>query len=71
MMELDADGQGQDNSSYLFVRFLGQAHKYNLRGQYFYPNKRKAEIPTANLLDIPPVEWTAFVDYYMDSKTKK
>ncbi|RYR78687.1 hypothetical protein Ahy_A01g003536 [Arachis hypogaea] len=70
-MELDADGQGRDNESNLFVRFLGQAHIYNLRGQYFYPNKRKAEILLANPSDIPPVEWIAFVDYYMDPKTKK
>ncbi|XP_057758203.1 uncharacterized protein LOC130977851 [Arachis stenosperma] len=125
MTELDADGQGRDNSSNLFVRFLGQvahriifcpifikrwdkmpedntkrqwklieenfefdyaasvkwalktlgdrwkAHKYNLRGEYFFLNKRKAEILAANPSDIPPVEWTAFVDHYMDPKTKE
>ncbi|RYQ92042.1 hypothetical protein Ahy_B09g098146 [Arachis hypogaea] len=125
MIELAADGQGRDNSSNLFVRFLGQvarriifcpisikswdkmpedntkrqwklieenfefdyaagvkwalrtlgdrwkAHKYNLRGEYFFPNKRKVEILAANPSDIPPVEWTAFVDHYIDPKTKK
>ncbi|RYQ91923.1 hypothetical protein Ahy_B09g097987 [Arachis hypogaea] len=47
--------------------------KWTLRtlGQYFYPNKRKIEILITNLLDIPPVEWTSFVNHYMDSKTKK
>ncbi|RYR78308.1 hypothetical protein Ahy_A01g003063 [Arachis hypogaea] len=88
------DGQGRDNGSNLFVRFLGQenfefdyaasvkwalrtlgdrwkAHKYNLRGEYFFPNKRKAEILAANPSDIPPVEWTDFVDHYMDPKTKE
>ncbi|RYR20696.1 hypothetical protein Ahy_B03g065917 [Arachis hypogaea] len=98
MMELDADGQGRDNGSNLFVRFLGQillqenfefdyaagvkwtlrtsgdrwkAHKYNLRGEYFFSNKRKAKILAANPSDIPPVEWTAFMDHYMDPKTKE
>ncbi|RYR78317.1 hypothetical protein Ahy_A01g003078 [Arachis hypogaea] len=93
-MELDANGQGRDNGSNLFVRFLGQknfefdyvagvkwalrtlgdrskAHKYNLRGEYFFPNKRKAKILAANPSNIPPVEWTTFVDHYIDPKTKK
>ncbi|RYQ79277.1 hypothetical protein Ahy_Scaffold6g107985 [Arachis hypogaea] len=123
-MELDADGQGRDNGSNLFVRFLGQvarriifcpisikrwnkmpkdntkrlwelieknfefdyaacvkwalrtlgdrwkAHKYNLQGKYFFLNNRKAEILAANPSNIPPVEWTAFVDHYMDPKKK-
>ncbi|RYR19906.1 hypothetical protein Ahy_B03g064835 [Arachis hypogaea] len=33
-----------------------KTYKYNLRGQYFYPNKRKAEILDANFSDIPPIE---------------
>ncbi|RYR60062.1 hypothetical protein Ahy_A04g017153 [Arachis hypogaea] len=45
-------------------------HKYNLRGLYFYPNKRKTKILTANSSDIPLVKWTVFVDHYKDSKTK-
>ncbi|XLT09817.1 hypothetical protein HN51_055610 [Arachis hypogaea] len=56
------------------LRTLGdrwKAHKYNLRGEYFFPNKRKVEILAANPSDIPPVEWTAFVDHYIDPKTKK
>ncbi|RYR58848.1 hypothetical protein Ahy_A05g024713 [Arachis hypogaea] len=56
------------------LRTLGdiwKSHKYNLRGEYFFPNKRKAEIMAANPSDIPPVEWTAFVDHYMDLKTMK
>ncbi|RYQ92814.1 hypothetical protein Ahy_B09g099063 [Arachis hypogaea] len=56
------------------LRTLGdrwKAHKYNLRGEYFFPNKRKVEILAANPSDILPVEWTAFVDHYMDPKTKK
>ncbi|RYR34120.1 hypothetical protein Ahy_A10g048841 [Arachis hypogaea] len=48
-----------------------KAHKYNLRGEYFFPNKRKAEILATNSSDILPVEWTAFVDHYMDLKIKK
>ncbi|RYR75727.1 hypothetical protein Ahy_A01g000305 [Arachis hypogaea] len=32
---------------------------------------RTLEILAANPSDIPPVEWTAFVDHYMDPKTKK
>ncbi|XP_057740187.1 uncharacterized protein LOC130957336 [Arachis stenosperma] len=56
------------------LRTLGdrwKAHKYNLRGECFFPNKRKAEILAANPSDILPVEWTAFVDHYMDPKIKK
>ncbi|RYR16488.1 hypothetical protein Ahy_B04g073518 [Arachis hypogaea] len=56
------------------LRTLGdrwKAHKYNLRGEYFFPNKRKIEILAANPSNIPPIEWIAFVDHYMDHKTKK
>ncbi|RYR05271.1 hypothetical protein Ahy_B06g085137 [Arachis hypogaea] len=56
------------------LRTLGdrwKAHKYNLQGEYFFSNKRKAEILAANPSGIPPVEWTAFVDHYIDPKTKK
>ncbi|RYR24762.1 hypothetical protein Ahy_B02g058294 [Arachis hypogaea] len=39
------------------LRTLGdrwKAHNYNLRGEYFFPNKRNAEILAANPSDIPP-----------------
>ncbi|RYR08428.1 hypothetical protein Ahy_B05g076108 [Arachis hypogaea] len=83
-MELDADEQGRDNGSNLFVRFFGQV----TRRIRFCPIsiKRWDKMPkdntkrhvkwalrtlATNSSDIPPVEWTAFVDHYMDPKTKK
>ncbi|MED6107759.1 hypothetical protein PIB30_017251 [Stylosanthes scabra] len=56
------------------LRTLGdrwRAYKYALRNKYFFPNKRKEEILAEIPSKISPVEWTTFVNHYMDPKIKK
>ncbi|MED6210829.1 hypothetical protein PIB30_067848 [Stylosanthes scabra] len=87
MMELDANGQGQDNGSNLFVRFLGQVARrirfcpISLKRWDEMPEdntkrqwdfiERKEEILAVIPSEISPVEWITFVNHYMDPKTKK
>ncbi|KAK7268673.1 hypothetical protein RIF29_21379 [Crotalaria pallida] len=125
VVQLNGNGQGEDNGSNLLVRFLGKlskdqticpisikgwpkmpkdktyqqwkyiedhflfdyaagckwvmgnlgdkwrTHKYNLRRDYFSPNKTKEEVIDNSPPGIDRAHWAIFVEHYFDSDTQR